>query len=67
MNIDLWFYLGNIISQVGIALLAIGLVWVRSSDVDLSVRLKFERRFALIASILLVLGVAIQLHRLFLA
>jgi hypothetical protein len=67
MTVDLWYYLGAIMAQAGTALLAIGLVIVRTSDMDATKQLKMERKFALASLTLLIVGILIQLDRLFFA
>lgn len=64
MSIDFWFYIGGILSYAGVALLAIGLVFLSASKADATVRLKRSRYFAIGAAILLIVGICIQLHRL---
>lgn len=65
MILDIWFYLGDIISQAGMAILAIGLVLVRVFDFDITERLKWEKRFAMVAFTLLILGISMKLLKLF--
>lgn len=64
MTIDIFYYLGAIVAQVGMAILAIGLAWIRIKDMDVSVRERWEKRIAILATALILSGIIIQLAKL---
>jgi hypothetical protein len=64
--LDMWFYLGGIISQTGVAILAVGLGLLRVFELDVSRAHKFEIVLALVASVLLLAGVCVQISQLLL-
>lgn len=46
------------------AILAIGLAWIRIKDMDVSVRERWEKRIAILATALILSGIIIQLAKL---
>jgi len=64
VNLDQWYYFGAIVAQAGMALLAIGLVLVSVSKLDASKKQEYNKYFAIVAFVFLVIGIAIQLSRL---
>lgn len=62
--IDLWFYLGGILSHSGVAALAVGLAAMRLLEIQPARAHDIERSLALAAGALLVAGIVIQLQRL---
>jgi hypothetical protein len=61
------YYLGGIISQLGIVILSLGLYIIKTKDWDITVSQKWEKRLTLTATFLISLGICTQIYILFLS